>query len=88
MSIEFVITDDFVETNKNINEIRKLKSAGVVTTETIKFLDQLAEDLYQDPKLWYILAIYNNIIDPFNIPMQLQYPSKDDVNKFMFSVGD
>jgi len=36
-------------------------------------LDQLADMLYKDVDLWWVIALYNGIADPFNVPKTIIY---------------
>ena len=66
------------ECYKIIEDIKQLPMEGNVTFD--KPLDAIAFDLYKDENLYYILQIYNDIIDPLQITNTIiSYPSKTDV---------
>ena len=54
---------DFLE-NDFIKDIKKIKKFIEVSD---KNLDYLAKKYYNNLDYWWIIAIYNDIIDPFNI---------------------
>jgi len=59
-------------------EVKQLPMVGEVSFD--KPLDAIAYDLYKDENLYYILAIYNDIIDPLDINnTYIKYPSKEDI---------
>lgn len=67
---------------------KKLKalSYSKVTTTNNELLDSLSHKIYGTEKLWWILAVYNDIVDPLNIgSIQLRSPSLDDVELLMVS---
>ena len=36
--------------------------------------DDIAEDLYEDRRLWWVVAMFNNIEDPFSIHFETSVP--------------
>lgn len=52
-------------------------------------LDLIAEKVYRDPNLYWILAIANNIADPMNVPEGtiLRVPSFDFISAFTLARG-
>lgn len=64
------------------NDIKKLPAIGNVSFS--KPLDAIAYELYGDENLYYILATYNNIIDPLKIDnIYIKYPSKEDITTLL-----
>ena len=58
-------------------EIKKLPTVGNVSFS--KPLDAIAYELYGDENLYYVLAVYNDIIDPLDINnTYIKYPRKED----------
>ena len=41
----------------------------VITMREENRLDIVANDYYNNPKFWWMIAIANNIIDPFDVPI-------------------
>lgn len=48
-----------------------IKSYHKVSEDEVNRLDIIANRHYKDPRLWWLIAIENNIIDPFFIPIGL-----------------
>jgi len=54
----------------------------IVTPKSVGRPDRLAETIYGDPNLMWILVIFNNVEDPFNWPVNnqiVEYPIKSVV---------
>lgn len=49
-------------------------------------IDKIAEDFYQEPRLWWVIAQYNNILDPYSeltVGRVLYLPTMDRLQLFM-----
>jgi len=70
---------DNLSNDSQINKIKKLPLKG--TIETIEDLDKIAYDYFGDETLWFVIAIYNNIISPFfnNENRTLKIPDIDNI---------
>jgi hypothetical protein len=78
---------DFIKANyNNIKFALSTSKVFVVTDPFEANLPGIAYELYQDVGLWWILAMYNGIIDPINdivTGLQLNVPSLTDINAFL-----
>lgn len=72
----------FYETRKNIR-IRETTRDQVhqISVGEEGRLDLIAYQYYKNPTLWWVIAYFNNIIDPFEVPAGtvLKIPSKESV---------
>lgn len=72
----------FYETRRNI-DIRESTNDFVheVSLGEEGRLDLIAYRYYKNPTLWWVIAYFNNILDPFEIPagMVLKIPSKESI---------
>jgi len=72
---------DFLE-NKFVEKLRKIKKYKIVNAQN---LDYLAKKEYGDVSLWWIIALYNNIIDPFNIELsEIKIPDANEIETIIF----
>jgi len=55
---------DNLSVKSKIYEIKTLPLKETITTNDD--LDKIAFDYYGDETLWFIIAIYNDIVDPYN----------------------
>ena len=72
---------NFLSNPKLLEDIKSLNIKGQVSSIKYKNrLDLLSYDLYSTTDLWWILGIYNDIINPmnFDIPL-LSYSDYDDI---------
>ena len=58
---------DFLS-NDFVNDLKKIKK---YEEDTSKNLDFLAKKFYNDVNYWWIIALYNDIVDPFNINLDI-----------------
>ena len=60
----------------------------IVVTQQ-KRLDHLAQDYYNDPTLWWIIALANNLSNPtLIIPIGMQIRIPKDTNSYLINYGD
>ena len=72
---------DFLSNPTFISQLKKLDYKSTVTV-TNRELDELALDVYETEDLWWVLAIYNDVINPYDFSNNLLYaPSKVDLEK-------
>jgi len=67
---------DFLE-NNFVKDLKKIKDVK----EDVGDLDFLAKKYYHKPELFWIIALYNDIDDPFNIEKEvfLKIPNYNEV---------
>lgn len=62
------------------------ESVFTITDKYQGRLDLIAYDLYQDSSMWWIIAMLNNILDPFTeivVGRELYVPTKQNAIKMM-----
>jgi len=53
----------------------------------LKHLDLIALEYYGDLNLWWVIAMYNDIIDPFKkIDVIIKIPNYDDIDDILFDL--
>jgi len=64
--------------NETLKKIKELDSDGSVQFD--KELDAIAYDIYEDEQLYWVIAVYNDIIDGLKPDNRyLSYPNKNEV---------
>ena len=72
---------DFLS-NNFVNDLKNIKR---YEEDTPKNLDYLAKKHYDDVNYWWIIALYNDIIDPFNVPNKIiKLPNITQVEELYF----
>lgn len=72
-----------------IGDIRRLPLEGVIRRSSNDLLDLLSQRIYGDERLWFVLAYYNDIIDPLDYTVSnIEYPSKADVEELFLDSRD
>ena len=65
--------------NSFVDELKKIKSYEVELNS--KNLDLISLEYYNDASLWWIIALYNDIVDPFNVTnKEIKVPNFFEVN--------
>jgi hypothetical protein len=59
---------DFLE-NNFVNDLKKIKN--FVEDNNSKNLDFLAKKYYNNVGWWWVIALYNDIVDPFNVDLDI-----------------
>lgn len=76
-------------TSEVIGDIRKLPLEGVIRRSSNDLLDLLSQRIYGEERLWFVLAYYNDIIDPLDFTVSnIEYPSKTDVEELFLDRRD
>lgn len=72
-----------------ITKLRNLPIDRVININN-ELLDEISKKVYNTERLWWVIGIYNNIIDPLNIPSQsINIPSLSDIEDlFLRSIED
>jgi hypothetical protein len=62
--------------SKFIKELKKLPFSKIITISDKNTLDLIAYNEYFDYEYWWIIATYNNIVDPidYEIPLDIKIP--------------
>lgn len=72
---------DITNDGKFNTELKKLNYAKSISTKN-RLLDDISFEHYDTEKLWWIIMLYNNIVDPFNYPNTTIYlPALSDIEK-------
>lgn len=81
MTLEKVFPDQDIVNNPDIIEAIKEIEVEAVVNGKGKYqnrLDQVAYEYLKDPQLWWVIAIFNDIIDPMTTEIeQIKVPSLD-----------
>lgn len=80
---------DYLKSSKFINELRDLDFETTVIREN-REIDEISLEVYDTELLWWVITIYNNIIDPLDLPSNLilYVPSKSDIEKLFLNYQD
>lgn len=73
---------DSISKSKIYDQIKKFPKTRWVAS-TNKRLESIAYDIYKDTNMWLILAIYNDIVDPFVMPEKVYFIPKSDIGKIL-----
>jgi hypothetical protein len=87
--IEYLTDNYDPMTSYFLNEVRKLPNqSSYVVTSSENRIDLISYEIYGDVQYWWILLVYNNLIEPENIPggTLLLYPSLSDLEQFLFTL--
>lgn len=69
-----------IQSGTFINRLRELPIDKIITINSNELLDEISKKVYKTEKLWWVVGIYNNILDPMNISLQnINIPSLSDV---------
>jgi hypothetical protein len=84
--------DDYDELSSSfLRKLRNLPASGYITvTEDKKDLDLLAYQIYGVELMWWIIADYNGISDPFSLiaGQRLLYPSISSLESLRVELRD
>lgn len=87
--------EDYIPTDKNIYDLNSsylftnVKELDTVKTYNIEIgetMENISYKLFDTDKYWFVLALYNDIIDPFNPEAQtrtLRIPSRLAMDSFL-----
>ena len=83
----FLTYSDCYDNLSDNSQIYKIKELPLKETiETTDDLDKISYDYYSDETLWFIIAIYNDIVNPFfdNINRTLKIPDINGIEDIAF----
>jgi len=65
------------------NELISIPTENTLTINNKLYLDNIAYEEYFSEEYWWIIAMYNNIIDPvdYEIPVEIKIPDKNKLNE-------
>jgi len=80
---------DYLHSSKFINELKALDFEKAEIKGN-KEVDELSLDMYGTEVLWWVIAIYNDIIDVSNLSSEttLYVPSKSSLEKLFLNYQD
>lgn len=71
--------------SKFVIELKKLRHFKVIVANG-ELLDELAHRVYGNELLWWVVGLYNDILDPLSLPKRAVYfPVLSDVEKLMLN---
>lgn len=85
-SIESIFGADFLDKQEVLEGIKKLSVQNdVYVTDRYKNrLDNISYDCYGKTDLWWVLAVFNDIIDPMEFDNQsIKVPYLQDINSLL-----
>ena len=77
-------------TPKFLQELRKLPSAGQLSVGALENrIDLIANRIYGETQLWWVVMEYNNLEDPEDIPSNtiINYPSALDLELLYYNLN-
>lgn len=72
------IVDTLASRHLRLNKIKTIEKDKYVESNG-RTLSYIAYDIYGDVNYWTLLAIYNDIVDPFIVPSKIYYPSIEEI---------
>ena len=76
-------------TSSMIEKIKSIQAGGVFKVKSEETRpDQISYIIYGDTQYWWVIMLYNDILDveDIEVGMILNYPDPDDLDSFYFSL--
>jgi len=80
--------DKFVNMRNFILELKKIQDYKIKTVKDIDWIENISQEQYGDISMYWIIAFYNNIIDPITLSndyvgQNLKIPNRNQVNNLL-----